>query len=284
MTRRVHHVLAAAVLLTVSLAAAAEAGQRWLAAPVGDGVITLLLLGSDAGPPRGGSPTTGRADAFHLLFVSEDRQHATIVNVARDAWVPVPGRGRSKINACLVGGPQRCVDTVEQVFGIDVDHHLVTSMHGMAEAFEAFGGVEVDVPRALRSGGPDIGPGRQRLNGYEALTYARDRKLRPGGDFERSEAQAELLALAHAAAVRDADLGSIARTVGILHRHVETDASAADLLRYGYAALGLPPDNVTNVTLPGTAGWAGAASVVHLSDRATALVRDAADGRLDAPR
>lgn len=280
MTRATRIVLAA-VLLVGSLAGSVGAAARWLVTPVDDGVITLLLLGSDEGPPRAGTPERGRADAFHLLFVSPDRQHATFVNVARDAWVPIAGHGNGKINGCLAGGPERCVATVEGYFGVDVDHYLLTSMHGMADAFEQFGGIDVHVDRPLTMGGPDIAAGDQHLNGYQALTYARDRKNRPGGDFDRSAAQADLLKRAHAKAVSDADLGSIARAVAILSRHVVTDIPDAELLRYGYAAMTLPPANVADVTLPGRIGTAGAASVIRLDGVATALVHDAADdGRL----
>lgn len=279
---RAARLLLATALIVGSLAGSAGAAGRWLVTPVEDGVITLLLLGSDAGPPRGGSPAAGRADAFHLLFVSEDRQHATFVNIARDAYVPIPGRGNGKINSCLTGGPERCVATVEQTFGIDVDHYLLTSMHAMADAFEEFGGIDVHVDRPLTMGGPDIAAGDQHLNGFQALTYARDRKNRPRGDFDRSAAQAELLALAHAKAVAGADLGSIARTVAILSRHVITDIPDAMLLRYGYAAMTLPPQNVASVTLPGRIGTAGAASVIWLGGEAAALVADAADGRMTA--
>ena len=269
------------VLALLALASGGVAAGRWLVAPVDDDVITLLLLGSDAGPPRGGSPTKARADGFHLLFVSPDRQHATVVNLPRDSYVPVPNMGRTKINACLVGGPERCVATVESLFGIDVDHHLVTSMHALADAFEQLGGLEVDVPRSLTGGGPDIAPGRQRLNGFEVLTYARDRKNRPGGDFDRAHAQGEILALAHQQLVAGADLGDVARSVAVVARHTASDASPAQLLRYGYAALTLPPGNVANVSLPGNVGTAGRASVVRLPDRAFAMVRDAADdGRM----
>lgn len=264
----------AVAALALLLVAGTTATARFVTAPVDDGVITLLLLGSDDGPPRAGEPDKARADGFHLLMVSPDRQRATFLNIPRDSYVPVTGMGKTKINACLVGGPERCVSTVESHFGIDVDHHLLTSMHGLAEAFERFGGLEVDVERRLTGGGPDIEPGLQRLNGYQVLTYSRDRKNRPGGDFDRSYAQAEVLALAHAEAVRDADLRTIAESVAILTRHTITDASPAELLRYGYAALQLPPAGVDNVNLPARIGNVGKSSVVFLTEEAYRIVDD----------
>lgn len=251
--------------------------------PLDDGVTTLLLLGADQGPPRGGSPLRARADAFHLLFVASDLSHATFVNVPRDAWVPVAGRGTTRINACLNGGPDTCVATVERLWGVDVDDWVVTSMLGMGRAFQEFGGVEIDVPRSLAHGGPDISPGVQRLQ-LGALTYARDRKNRPGGDFDRSAAQAELLIAAHRKVVADGvSVDEVMRVADILRRHTITSASTRDLLRYAFAATDVPPANVATVTLPGGTGRAGAASVVFLGGDAAGIVADAADdGRVGA--
>lgn len=269
-----------ALVLAVLLVATTVASDRLLHQPLGGEVLTLLLLGSDQGPPRGGDPAYGRADAFHLLFVARDRSHATFVNVPRDAWMDVPGRGPSRINACLRAGPDRCVATVERRWGINVDDWFVTSMLGMGRAFEEFGGVEIDVERPLQAGGPDLTAGVQRL-GLGALTYARDRKGRPGGDYTRTAAQAELLAAAHrellgaGPSVRD-----VMDAVGILRRHTVTSASPRALLRYAFAATEVAPRRVAGVTLRGSAG--PSRGVVSLGAEAARLVADAADdGRVD---
>lgn len=273
----------AGLLATLLIAAGAQtAADKILYEAVEDDVIVVLLLGADEGPPRGGSPLDARADAFHLLAVSKDRQHATILNFPRDSYVPVTNMGTTKINACLIGGPERCVATVESLFDVAVDAYVVTSMHGMAEAFKEFGGVEVEVESPLYDGGPDITKtGVQNLRG-EALTFARDRKNRAGGDFRRSEAQGELLIAAHRKLVQER--GTIEGTLEalrILKSHAVTDASAAQLVKYAFVALEIPPDNVVNVNVPGNVGTAGAASVVRLPQRAFDVVEDVLeDGRL----
>jgi polyisoprenyl-teichoic acid--peptidoglycan teichoic acid transferase len=276
-------IVAAAAALAVVAAGTAVATERVLTDADGDGeVLTLLLLGSDDGPPRTADPLTARADGFQLLFVSADRQHATFVSIPRDSWVTVPGRGASRINACLNGGPDRCVATVEQEFGLEVDGYLLTSMHGFARAVQAFGGLTVDVPRPVYNGGPDIpSAGVQELSGGQALTYARDRKNRPQGDFERSQAQAELLSLGHAEVVRRGGLRDVVDTVAILRRHTVTDLAGPQLLQLGFEALALPPDNVQRGLAPARHGMAGPAAVVFLEPQAYAVIRDAAaDGRL----
>jgi LCP family protein required for cell wall assembly len=276
-----------ALLLVTALAVPATvatvAVQR---ADAADGrVLTVLLLGSDAGPPRSGDPLRGRADGFQLLFVSADRQHASILSVPRDSWVPVAGRGNGRINACLTGGPQTCVRTVEQLWGLRVDGWVATSMWGFAEAVSEFGGLVVDVTRPVSDGGENItSTGLQGINGYQALTWARDRRSRPGGDFTRSRAQGELLAVGQAHLHADGSASAAQRVASIVARHGATSFSNAELASYALQALRLPPGNVRRVGLPGRPGWAGPASVVFLEPHAAAIVADAAaDGIVSSP-
>jgi polyisoprenyl-teichoic acid--peptidoglycan teichoic acid transferase len=275
-------VVALAVVSALAVGTAGSAVERLLL-PGGDGeVLTLLLLGSDEGPPRSTDPVPGRADGFQLLFVSGDRQHATFVSIPRDAYIPVAGRGTTRINACLVGGPEACVTTVENEFGVSVDGYLMTSMEGFKRAVAAFGGLVVDVPTPVRDGGAAIPEaGEQRLTGSQALTYGRDRKNRPGGDFARSQAQAEMLAIAHGDVVSAGDVAAALDAVTILRRHTHTDLSGPQLVRLGFEAMQLPPENVQRVLAPGNHAMAGAAAVVRLQSSAYEIIRDAAaDGRV----
>lgn len=274
--RRLIALVAAATMLFGGSAVAVE---RYTTLPAGDGeVLTLLLLGSDEGPPRSADITAGRADGFQILFVSGDRQHATFVSVPRDSWVNVAGSGTGRINNCLLGGGERCVATVEQVFGIQVDGYLATSMDAFKAAIDAFGGVTVDVAVPLTQGGADITTtGVQDLTGSQALTYGRDRKTRAGGDFTRSRSQAEILATGHAELVADPSPDRVLDVVSILRRHTVTSLTGPQLARLGFEALGLPPGNVQRVLADGYDAMVGEAAVVKLRDSAYATIKDAAD-------
>jgi polyisoprenyl-teichoic acid--peptidoglycan teichoic acid transferase len=275
---RARHALVALVAVgLLASAGSALALERWLL-PSGDGeLLTLLLLGSDDGPPRSGQLDRANADGFQLLFVSGDRQHATFVSIPRDSYVPVPNQGRTRINACLFNGPERCVATVESVFGVEVDGYLLTSMRAFTRGVERFGGIEVEVPQRLRVGEVSISSGLQTLDGPEALVYARDRKSRSSGDIGRSQAQAQLLAAAHRQVRDDGSPGEVFRALTALRRHTVTDLAGPQLVRLAFESLQLPPSNVERTVLPGNVGFAGPASVYFLEDRAYGIVSDAAD-------
>ena len=282
MTRPVRLLVAAGLTLALLVGGVALAVERLLLPDPDGEVLAFLLLGSDGGPPRGDQMLTARADGIQLLFVSGDRRHATFVSVPRDAYMPVPGRGSTRINACLNRGPEVCVATVEQEFGLDIDGYLVTSMDGFKSAVSDFGGLTVDVPPPVFDGGQSIPQaGLQTLTGSQALVYGRDRKNRPGGDFARSQAQAEMLAIGHADVFEAGDVSSVLETVAIVRRHTVTDLSGTELVRLGFETLHLPPDNVQRVLAEGSPTMIGGASVVRLAPSAYEVIRDAAaDGRV----
>ena len=295
-TRRITAALIGALLLLPALAFATE---RLVAVqPDGDRPLAILLLGSDDGPPRDGDPTEGRADGIQLLVVSSDRTAATFLSFPRDSWVPVTGIGETKINACMTRGPENCADTFEDVFQIEIDGWLMTSMWGMADAVNEFAGcpsgpedcdrglvVNVDFTCTSQCGGLPIAErGEQRLNGYEALTYARYRKGREGGDFGRSQGQAELLAIAHREVVEDGSVARMMDALRILRRHTETSFTMPQLVRLGLDAMRVDPANVQRQLVPSRTGTVGAASVVFLEDGTYDLVADViADGVIGEP-
>ena len=265
-------VLAQVFLLTfASLAAAA----RWASLPLGGDEYVLLVLGSDQGPPRSGSVTGGRADAIHVVVVDEARTHVSIVNIPRDSYVPVAGFGRTKINAMLTRGPENAVATVEDLTGLDVDDWIVTGFAAFSRAIDEFGGVRIDVEQRLydpRGAHSDLQAGQQRLNGTQALAYSRDRKSRPGGDFGRTTAQGRMLEALHRdLRRRTASPTELLTHAGTLWASTVSSISPDRLVRLGRLALEIDPGNVAHETAPGSAGRAGRASVVYLSDGADAL-------------
>ena len=284
MTRRWRYRFTTLTVLACLLFGATAVAVESMLLPQGRGdVLTFVLLGGDMGPPRGGDVRSGRADGVQLLFVSADRQHATFVSIPRDAYVAVPGRGQTRIGHCLVGGPDTCVATVEQEFGLSVDGYLLTSMHGFASAVQRFGGLTVDVPTPVFDGGTAIpSAGEQHLSGSQALTYARDRKNRGGGDVTRSQAQAELLALAHAETVERGDIRAITDAAMVLRQHSFTDLSGVELTRYAFQAMRLPPGNVQRTVATGSGAMIGGASMYRLDQQARDRIANAAEnGRLD---
>jgi LCP family protein required for cell wall assembly len=168
--------------------------------------LTFLLIGLDT---RSEVATTGkdakapewrygasRSDTMMLLHLSADRQDASVVSLARDTWVHVPGHGRAKLNAAYSwGGPALAVRTVQQLTNVRVDHLAVIDWHGFRKLTDAVGGVDITVPHDIpgRGDAPAYRAGTHHMNGEQALAYVRERKGLPRGDFDRTHRQQNFL-------------------------------------------------------------------------------------------
>ncbi len=245
--------------------------------PAPAGTFFVLLVGNDARPGQ----TSSRGDALHLVGVNPAAGQATILNIPRDLYVPIPGRGTDKINSALqFGGPQLQARTVSQLVGVQIPYVITTGFEGFMAMVDELGGFEVDVPIAMAdpNSGAYFAKGVTRMQGGEALAFARNRNL-PGGDFTRTENQARLIIAGLARLRAEGVTGARAvRWLSVLLRHVTLDgASWADLYQLGRVALSIDPAAIRSVTVPGSSGTAGSASVVYMANSAAALFADLRD-------
>ncbi|MFP5310399.1 MAG: LCP family protein [Actinomycetes bacterium] len=270
--------LVQALLLTAGVSVAAGART---AAPVGDDTYVLLVMGSDAGPPRSGSAVEGRADAIQLVVVRTDLAKVSILSIPRDSYVPVAGMGTRKINAGLTRGPETMVATIESLTGLEVDDWMVTGFRAFEKGIDAIGGVPVDVEQRLRDprgAKSDLQPGEQVLTGTQALAYTRDRKSRGDGDLGRNRAQATVLAGVHAKLVAQGpSLADTVELLGVVQRQTASSIPPDRLVRLGVLALRTDPADVVRKQVPARVGTAGRASVVRLTGGADELFADLRD-------
>jgi LCP family protein required for cell wall assembly len=248
----------------------------------GDGPLFILALGSDARP--GQNVLRERADSIHIIGVDRRRERATILGFPRDSWVPIPGHGRGKINSAMsIGGPTLMVRTVESLTGIRMDYWMLTSFRGLSRMVDAVGGLVLDVPYAMNdpASHANLSKGVQRLKGWQALAFARNRKDTPQGDFSRSLNQGRLFlaALAQLRSEFRSDPGRLLTWMVTGSRNLHTDLAFDTLLDLAITASQVPPSAVNNLVAPGSSGWVGSASVVFLSGRASGMYADMrADG------
>ena len=243
----------------------------------GSSPIFILLLGSDA---RHGQPVNGeRTDSIHILAINPAKHRATIVGFPRDSYVPIPDHGTNKINSAMFyGGPDLAVKTVEQLSGIKLGYWALTSFEGFTKMIDGIGGLTVDVPFAMHdtNSGADFEAGMQKLDGGQALAFARDRHSLPEGDFGRSEDQGRLM-IASLTEFRKEfrkDPSQLLTWLGSGLRNMTTSVPLDELLSLAFTASTINPKHVTNIVLPGTTGTAGTQSIVNLTSQANAIFAD----------
>ncbi|HYN19003.1 MAG TPA: LCP family protein [Actinomycetes bacterium] len=250
--------------------------------------VVVLIIGSDAGAPkfgRGGSAESGRADALQLVVLDTVKRRGAVLSFPRDSYVPIPGHGTNKINAAMAfGGPRLLVATFERLTGLTIDYYALTSFDGLTDIVTKVGGVQVNVDMNLRDAfaGAFLDKGRRKLNGRQALAYARARKTLPGGDFDRSRHQGQLLLGGLGTFQRQVaeDPAKVMTWLGIMRDEVRSDLPFPELLRLALLATKVPPSSIRNIPVPSVAGNAGGASVVRLLPGAYALFGRLRAGKL----
>ena len=210
----------------------------------------ILLLGLDAMRQN-----AQRSDA--VLIASIGYGKLKLTSVLRDTIVDIPGHGSGKLNAAYAyGGPELVMKTLNENFNLNSMHWLAVDFTALADVVDALGGVDLAVTdqeaerinrnisavhSAIEAAGYSAQPLSQggesvRLNGVQALFYARIRKL--DSDFVRTRRQRALLN-----AMLERIRGGIwnplllRRLLLVLTRSVDTNMSMVHLISLGEKAL-----------------------------------------------
>jgi polyisoprenyl-teichoic acid--peptidoglycan teichoic acid transferase len=243
--------------------------------------IFVLVIGSDARPDQ--AVESQRADSIHIVSVNPAEHRATIVGIPRDSFVEIPDHGQDKIDAALFfGGPELVVETVEQLTGLKMDYWAMTGFASFEAMVDDVDGLVVDVPFAMsdEASRAFFEPGVQRLDGDNALAFARNRHDLPSGDFGRSEDQGLLMvsALAQFKKEFNQDPPRLLAWVASFVRHGTTSLSLDEVLDLAFTGTTINANKVANAVLPGGVGMVGTLSVVTLNqDTLDAISKDLAD-------
>ncbi|EGO8564041.1 LytR family transcriptional regulator [Enterococcus faecalis] len=155
--------------------------------------FSVLLLGIDTGDD--GRVEQGRSDTTIVATVNPRDKQTTLVSLARDTYVDIPGQGKQdKLNhAYAFGGASLAMDTVENYLNIPINHYVSINMAGLKELVNAVGGIEVNNNLTFSQDGYDFTIGKISLNGEQALSYSRMRYEDPNGDYGRQERQRKVI-------------------------------------------------------------------------------------------
>ncbi|WP_354689125.1 LCP family protein [Enterococcus faecalis] len=155
--------------------------------------FSVLLLGIDTGDV--GRVEQGRSDTTIVATVNPRDKQTTLVSLARDTYVDIPGQGKQdKLNhAYAFGGASLAMDTVENYLNIPINHYVSINMAGLKELVNAVGGIEVNNNLTFSQDGYDFTIGKISLDGEQALSYSRMRYEDPNGDYGRQERQRKVI-------------------------------------------------------------------------------------------
>ncbi len=162
---------------------------------------TILLIGSDR---RWTGGSGARSDTIMLARIEPARHRIALLSVPRDLYVDIPGHGHDRINMAYHDGGERLLTrVVRDTFRIEIDHFVEVDFHGFKDLVSELGGVYAPVDQryynrnvgtaATNYANIDLQPGYQKLDGQQALAFARYRH--DDNDFVRAARQQVLLSI-----------------------------------------------------------------------------------------
>lgn len=119
------------------------------------------------------------SDTIMVLRVDPSQTDAQLLSLPRDLWLPIAGGGEQRINTALsVGGPEALITTVQDYFGIEINHYMQMDFLGFEELVAAVDGVPIYFANPVRDHKTGLNvpsPGCITLSSEQALAYARSR-------------------------------------------------------------------------------------------------------------
>jgi polyisoprenyl-teichoic acid--peptidoglycan teichoic acid transferase len=175
---------------------------------------------------------------------------------------------------------------VGNMVGLQPDYVFTTGFEGFTRMVNSIGGVTVKSRFAfsdpVRPQGYKVG--RNKLNGFQAMIFARIRKSFPRGDFDRSANQQDVMRGILSQVRGGVDKpGFMERGVLSVVQNMNTNLRPSELYRLAQAASRVELRKLRGCVVGGSVGYAGAASVVFPNvSQARRIVNDARkDGTLN---
>lgn len=256
--------------------------------------VNFLIVGTDDAdgldpddPLLNGRGSVGgtRSDVIMVVRLDPAEGAASIVSFPRDLWVDIPGHGRSRINAAMAyadGEPALLVETLDENFGISINHYLEVNFAAFKGIVDQIGGVRIYISHPLRDRRAHLDlpeTGCLTLDSHQALAYARSRHLSwqdddgrwhsdPTSDLGRIKRQQDFVrrTISQAISKGARNPATLARMVRDGVRHVALDpyTTPQDLIDLGRAFDSFDAEDLVTIELPVVGMNRGGAAVLDL--------------------
>ncbi len=205
-------------------------------------VLNVLLVGLDS---KDALENGGRSDSLILVSLNKKEKKIYMTSFFRDTWCYMnTGKGiYSKLNASyFYGGAPGLIDTIEKNFKVDIDYYVAVDFSSFVDIINALGGLTVEVQdyeaeyinrttKHTIESGPAV-----KLNGAEALVFARIRKSDSDSDVSRTRRQRQIIT-SFIESAKGASISQLNSAVNMLFQYVKTDMTQMQILSYVAQAL-----------------------------------------------
>ena len=232
--------------------------------------IQVLLMGISS--DNGGKLT----DTIIIATYDPKEQKASLLSIPRDTFVgknPLTGTGSDKINVLYQKGPEKTLNKVNELTGLDIQYYMVIDNQALIELVDVIGGVDFYVPIDMVYDDPsqdlhiNLKEGQQKLDGDKAEQLLRyrhgnlDKKTGKylgtypeeygGNDYGRMRTQREFMIETVKQTIKAKNILKIKEIVDIAYEYVETNLSISVIKDYVPYAVNIDVNNIQSAVIQG---------------------------------
>lgn len=230
-------------------------------------------------------------DTIMLCAYYPNEQKVSILSIPRDTFVgnsTASTDSYDKINALYQISPEKTLEAVRNLTGIDVRNYVVISNNALRDVVDAIGGVYFDVPIDMNYDDTSqdlhihLEKGYQLLDGDKAEQLVRFRHNNNNTtypseygtqDIGRMRTQREFLKAAAKQILSGNNIFKIDNIMQVVFENIETNLKMEDIIKYVPSATEFNPENVQSEMLPGAADYIGSLSFyINEEDETNELV------------
>lgn len=229
-----------------------------------DGITNILLLGTDGREKE----LAYRSDCMMIATIDSNNKNIKLTSLARDTYVDIPGKGKGKLNTAYFWGKEKLLfQTIEENFEIKLDKFIQVDFDNLMNIVFILGGVEVDIKeheidsinemipgsygQCTYSNKGDMklltSPGKQIINGYQAIAYTRIRKV--DSAIYRDERQREVM-LSVINTMKENDFSEYPHLLNTLLPYVSTNLTPQDIINIAFTAYNFKPLTIKQGQFP----------------------------------
>ena len=245
--------------------------------------IQVLVMGVST--DNGGKLT----DTIMVASYDPKTQAASLLSIPRDTFV---GKSEStasaydKINALYQKSPERTLEAVNSITGLDVKYYVVIDNQALIKLVDLIGGVEFEVPIDMDYDDKTqnlhihLDKGLQTIDGEKAEQLLRFRHNNNGtsypseygdNDIGRMKTQRNFIIATIKQTLQPENILKMKGIIDIAYEYVETNLDLSIIKDYLPYAVNINPDNIKSASLPGTPKSLGPSnlSFYKLDEKAT---------------
>ncbi len=218
--------------------------------------FSILLMGVDSEYNGLQANQAFNGDTLMLLTFNPKTLTLSMFSIPRDLYVPIACNNNklAKINSSAAYGTNCVISTIKKLTDIDIDYFVKINFKGVVELVDTLGGINVDVgidfceQNSNREFGDKLiclNKGYQKLNGEQALAFARHRKTLIRGDIDRIANQQKVVEAILNEVKNINNFKTIENILEAINNNIDTNITRNQILSLYHVAKNILINNTT---------------------------------------